>query len=104
MEHLIAWSLFLLETFRAPCNERRPNLQIAQLTSSSRLLATGMANMKKPGMTSMKKEEARRAVLSEYDRWAKNHPNDARMMGGHNKFVLFVAGEHEPPADARLSQ
>src|SRR5215469_14481656 len=28
----------------------------------------------------MKKEEARRAVLSEYDRWAKKHPNDARMM------------------------
>ena len=33
-------------------------------------------------MASMKKEEARRAVLSEYDRWAKKHPNDARMMGG----------------------
>jgi hypothetical protein len=32
--------------------------------------------------TSMKKEEARRAVLSEYDRWAKKHPNDASMMGG----------------------
>jgi hypothetical protein len=26
------------------------------------------------GMASMKKEEARRAVLSEYDRWAKNTP------------------------------
>jgi len=25
----------------------------------------------------MKKEEARQAVLSEYDRWAKKHPNDA---------------------------
>jgi hypothetical protein len=35
---------------------------------------------------SMKKEEARRAVLSEYDRWAKKHPNDARMMGG---FLFF---------------
>jgi hypothetical protein len=34
----------------------------------------------------MKKEEARRAVLSEYDRWAKKHPNDARMMGG---FLFF---------------
>src|SRR5262249_12057936 len=41
-----------------------------------------MANMKKTGMTSMKKEEAKRAVLSEYDRWAKKHPKDARMMGG----------------------
>ena len=45
-----------------------------------------MPNMKKTGMTSMKKEEARRAVLSEYDRWAKKHPNDARMMGG---FLFF---------------
>jgi hypothetical protein len=36
--------------------------------------------------TSMKKEEARRAVLSEYDRWAKKHPNDASMMGG---FLFF---------------
>ena len=36
--------------------------------------------------TSMKKEEARRAVVSEYDRWAKKHPNDARMMGG---FLFF---------------
>ena len=34
----------------------------------------------------MKKEEARRAVLSEYDRWAKKHPNDAKMMGG---FLFF---------------
>jgi hypothetical protein len=33
-------------------------------------------------MASMKKEEARRAVLSEYDRWAKKHPNDASVMGG----------------------
>ena len=37
-------------------------------------------------MASMKKEEARRAVLSEYDRWAKKHPNDARTMGG---FLFF---------------
>jgi hypothetical protein len=35
---------------------------------------------------SMKKEEARRAVLSEYDRWAKKHPNEASMMGG---FLFF---------------
>jgi hypothetical protein len=34
----------------------------------------------------MKKEEARRAVLSEYDSWAKKHPNDASMMGG---FLFF---------------
>jgi hypothetical protein len=37
-------------------------------------------------MASMQKEEARRAVLSEYDRWAKKHPNDASMMGG---FLFF---------------
>src|SRR5262249_41305243 len=37
-------------------------------------------------MASMKKEDAKRAVLSEYDRWAKKHPNDARMMGG---FMFF---------------
>ena len=34
----------------------------------------------------MKKEEARRAVLSEYDSWAKKHPNQASMMGG---FLFF---------------
>jgi hypothetical protein len=28
----------------------------------------------------MKKEEARRAVLNEYDRWAKKHPKDASVM------------------------
>ena len=37
-------------------------------------------------MASMKKEEARRAVLSEYDRWSKKYPDDARMMGG---FLFF---------------
>jgi len=37
-------------------------------------------------MSSMKKEEARRAVLSEYDRWTKKHPKDASMMGG---FLFF---------------
>src|SRR5438067_13396790 len=37
-------------------------------------------------MASMKKEEARRAVLSEYDRCAKKHPNAATMMGG---FLFF---------------
>jgi hypothetical protein len=35
---------------------------------------------------SMRKEEARRAVLTEYDGWAKKHPKDARMMGG---FLFF---------------
>ena len=40
-------------------------------------------------MAGMKKEEARRAVLSEYDRWAKKHPNDARMMGGFLYALTF---------------
>jgi hypothetical protein len=34
----------------------------------------------------IKKEEARRAVLSEYDSWAKKHPAQASMMGG---FLFF---------------
>jgi hypothetical protein len=37
-------------------------------------------------VASMKKEEARRVVLSEYDRWEKKHPKDASMMGG---FLFF---------------
>ena len=34
----------------------------------------------------MSKEQARQAVLSEYDSWAKKHPNDATIMGG---FLFF---------------
>jgi hypothetical protein len=34
----------------------------------------------------MKKEDARLAVLREYDRWAKAHPSNAKEMGG---FVFF---------------
>ena len=34
----------------------------------------------------MSKEQARQAVLSEYDSWAKQHPNQASMMGG---FLFF---------------
>ena len=32
-----------------------------------------------------KKEDARLAVLREYDRWAKDHPNDAKKMGGYEQ-------------------
>ena len=39
----------------------------------------------RPGMA-IKKEVARRAVLSAYDGWAKKHPNQASMMGG---FLFF---------------
>ena len=42
----------------------------------------------------MKKEDARLAVLSEYDRWAKDHPNDATKMGG---FVFFSYLQKERP-------
>ena len=41
----------------------------------------------------MKKEDARRAVLREYDRWAKDHPKDAKKMGG---FVFFGYLERIP--------
>ena len=37
-------------------------------------------------MASMKKEEARLAIVNEYDRWAKKHPDEAIMMGG---FLFF---------------
>jgi hypothetical protein len=41
-----------------------------------------------------KKEEARLAVLGEYDRWAKANPNDAKKMGG---YVFFAHLEKERP-------
>jgi hypothetical protein len=40
----------------------------------------------------MKKEDARLAVLREYDRWAKAHPSNAKKMGG---FVFFAHLEKE---------
>ena len=42
----------------------------------------------------MKKDHARLAVLGEYDGWAKDHPNDAKMMGG---FVFFSYLQKEKP-------
>jgi hypothetical protein len=42
----------------------------------------------------MKKEDARLAVLREYDRWAKAHPSNAKKMGG---FVFFSYLEKEKP-------
>ena len=36
-----------------------------------------------------KKEDARQAVLREYDRWAKHHPNDAKKMGGYVFFRIL---------------
>ena len=42
----------------------------------------------------MKKDDARLAVLHEYDRWAKAHPSKAKEMGG---FVFFRYLEKERP-------
>ena len=50
----------------------------------------------------MKKEEAKRAVLSEYDRWAKKHPNDARIMGGF-LFYRYLRKERSDLLDFRAS-
>jgi hypothetical protein len=52
-----------------------------------RRYSVGEANMKK-------KEDARLAVLREYDSWAKDHPNDAKKMGG---YVFFGYLEKERP-------
>jgi hypothetical protein len=51
-------------------------------------------------MASMKKEEARRAILSEYDRWSKKHPNDAIMMGGF-LFFRYLQNERSDLLDFR---
>jgi hypothetical protein len=40
----------------------------------------------------MKKEEARRAILSEYDRWAKKHPDDA-LQNERSDLFDFRAGD-----------
>jgi hypothetical protein len=37
-------------------------------------------------MSRVKKEDAKRAILSEYAGWAKKHPDDAVVMGG---FLFF---------------
>jgi hypothetical protein len=41
-----------------------------------------------------KQEDARLAGLREYDRWTKDHPNDAKKMGG---YVFFGYLEKERP-------
>ena len=40
----------------------------------------------------MSKEQARLAVLSEFDSWAKKHPNDASMMAVTTSGQSFTAG------------
>ena len=51
---------------------------------------------------SMKKEETRRAVLSEYDGWAKEHPNAANMMGGF-LFFRYLQQERSDLLDFRAA-
>ena len=51
-------------------------------------------------MTSMKKEEARLAIVSEYDRWAKKHPDEAIMMGGY-LFFRYLQDERSDLLDFR---
>jgi hypothetical protein len=53
-------------------------------------------------MASMKKEEARLAILSEYDRWAKKHPDDAIIMGGF-LFFRYLQNERSDLLDFRAS-
>jgi hypothetical protein len=59
------------------------------------------SNREEAHMASMKKEEAKRAVLSEYDRWAKKHPNDAKMMGGF-LFFRYLQKERSDLLDFRV--
>jgi len=51
-------------------------------------------------VASMKKEESRRAVLSEYDRRVKKHPKDASMMGGF-LFFRYLQAERSDLLDFR---
>ena len=48
----------------------------------------------------MSKEEARRAVLSAYDSWAKKHPDDASIMGGF-LFFRFLQTDRSDLLDLR---
>jgi hypothetical protein len=67
----------------ASCQMRQATWHSFSMISESRELLTRADKINSEVcMAGMKKEEARRAALSEYDRWAKKHPNDARMMGG----------------------
>jgi len=51
---------------------------------------------------SMNKEQARRAVLSEYVNWAKKHPNQASMMGGF-LFFRYLQAERSDLLDFRTA-
>ena len=51
-------------------------------------------------MASVEKEEARLAIVSEYDRWAKKHPDEAIMMGGF-LFFRYLQNERSDLLDFR---
>jgi hypothetical protein len=51
-------------------------------------------------MATIKKEEARRAILKEYDTWAKKHPNHVTMMGGF-LFFRYLQNERSDLLDFR---
>ena len=53
-------------------------------------------------MASMKKEEAKRAVLSEFDSWVKKHPDDASVMGGF-LFFRYLQEERSDLLDFRTA-
>ena len=53
-------------------------------------------------VASMKQEEARQAVLSAYDSWAKKHPNDASLMGGF-LFFRYLQSERSDLLDFRAA-
>src|SRR5262249_57526777 len=50
----------------------------------------------------MKQAEARRAVLSAYDGWAKKYPNQASMMGGF-LFFRYLQAERSDLLDFRAA-
>ena len=50
----------------------------------------------------MNKEVARRAVLSEYEKWVKNHPDQASMMGGF-LFFRYLQSERSGLLDFRAA-
>ena len=49
----------------------------------------------------IKKEEARRAIVSAYDSWAKKYPNDASIMGGF-RFFRYLQEERSDLLDFRV--
>jgi hypothetical protein len=53
-------------------------------------------------MSSVKKGGARAAILSEYDRWAKRHPDDVTVMGGF-LFFRYLQNERSELLDFRAS-